>query len=75
MKPIIEIGQTWRDKDRRREEEGTVRTFRVSRITEYMIDCALLKESTPCVRTHSFDRRRFGSARANDSFEMVKAAE
>lgn len=70
-KTEIEVGQKWQDRDRRRFQAGTLRTFEVTRVTEFMIDCRNLDTGT----THGFNRRRFGSNATNDSFVLVGAAE
>jgi hypothetical protein len=70
-KETVEYGQTWRDLDRRREQGGYLRTFRVTRVQEFTIECRDVKTD----KVHSFKRRRFGSGAANDSFVLVGAAE
>lgn len=64
--PNIEVGQIWRDHDKRRSEYGNIRTFKVEHAGE-MIQC---RESGTEKAFH-FNRSRFGSGRANDSFELV----
>lgn len=73
----IRVGQKWRDKDRRREQHGTVREFVVERVSEIQISCRIVRgRSDPEGRSSyfHFNRSRFGSGRANDSFELVEDA-
>ena len=65
--PTIVAGQIWRDKDKRREQDGSVRKFVVVEVGEHSIQCRL----TPNGKAFHFNRSRFGSGRANDSFELV----
>jgi hypothetical protein len=71
-KPDIAIGQIWRDKDKRREREGTVRTFEVVSVGDETITVHVYHpdEVELDYQAH-FKRARFGSGRANDSFERV----
>lgn len=75
--PEIRVGQKWRDKDKRREKRGDVRTFTV---ISTVADCGngiVDHERVTCwdgSREHNFRRSRFGSGRANDSFELVEDA-
>ena len=76
-KPRVEIKvvQVWRDKDRRREEDGTVRKFVILHVDEVFVSARetwrqAMDEAGrgPCKRFYRF---RFGSGSANDSFELV----
>lgn len=64
---IIAFGQVWRDKDKRRSEDGKVRMFVVSQVERELIQCRMNGKS----KTFYFNRARFGSGRLNDSFELV----
>jgi hypothetical protein len=66
-KPDIAVGQIWRDKDKRREEDGTVRTFRVTLVLSERVHCVDIARD----RKYSFQRHRFGGGARNDSFERV----
>jgi hypothetical protein len=67
---VIKPGQVWRDKDKRREEDGIVRTFRV---TGVKFDGRWIECRNPGTgRVYGFAAKRFGSGRANDSFELVE---
>ena len=68
MSVEIKAGQLWRDKDKRREAEGTVREFVVTEVPSG--NWVKLRETTT-ERKYEFHRRRFGSGRANDSLELV----
>src|SRR5690349_19397120 len=75
MSVTIEVGQIWRDKDKRREREGTVRNFIVEAV-DFLNGHAFCRR-IECTHFQSLDRHRFpisrfGSGRANDSFELVK---
>jgi hypothetical protein len=65
--PDIAVDQIWRDKDTRREKNKTVRTFRVTVVFSERVYCVDIATD----RKYSFQRHRFGSGRANDSFERV----
>lgn len=64
----IQPGQIWRDKDKRREKEGSVRTFRVVARKGLWVQVENVSNGRVC----DFLASRFGSDRANDSFERVK---
>ncbi len=64
----IIVGQHWRDKDKRRQREGNVRKFEVVSIHDPWIQVKRLETG----RLFWFPKVRFGSGRANDSFEQVK---
>ncbi len=66
MSEEIKIGQIWKDRDKRREKEGTVRSVRVVAVGETCITCQT------GTKTYWFNRRRFGSKAVNDSFELVQ---
>jgi hypothetical protein len=70
----IEPGQIWRDKDKRREEAGSVREFRILATDGGIIWC-VKRESKDETPQYGFARSRFGSGRANDSFELVSEKE
>ena len=82
--PDIRPGQKWRDKDKRREQDGTVRTFKVvqevlddSGNPTVWIECRIINGHSGTEGRSSFfyfRRSRFGSGRANDSFELVEDA-
>jgi hypothetical protein len=77
-KPKIEIrvGQVWRDKDRRRQEDGNVREMTVAFVNETMITVDVHHGQEPELDWRTmFQRSRFGSGRANDSFELVSEPE
>ena len=67
----IKVGQVWRDKDKRREQEGNVRTFRITLAPAIGFGSHITVEEDSGKR-HRFPRSRFGSGRANDSFELVE---
>lgn len=67
----IKVGQVWKDKDKRREMEGTVRTFDVVQVGNPFVT---VKERLT-QRDHRFRRSRFGSGHTNDSFVLVKDAD
>ena len=57
--------------DRRRTASGDVRQFVVDRFDAFGdVECTNQRTG----KRHCFPRSRFGSARANDSFERVEAA-
>jgi hypothetical protein len=66
----IKSGQKWRDKDRRREAEGNIRTFEVTKVDPCgnYVECKRVDTG----KQFTFGRRRFGSDRANDSLVMVE---
>ena len=66
-------GEIWRDKDKRREKAGTVRKFEIVRVGEHLVVVNMHHPEGPEFdwQTH-FRRSRFGSRRANDSFERVE---
>ena len=70
MKQVeIKVGQVWKDKDRRREKNGTVRTFIVTELSDQW-DAFVSARSGD--RYYRLRRKRFGSGHANDSFVLVK---
>ena len=74
MKQAIEIpiGSDWQDKDRRRTEQGNVRTMTVVRVEEPLVVVQIHHPDGPEFDWQTqFRRSRFGSGRANDSFERV----
>lgn len=69
---VIRPGQKWRDKDRRREIDGSVRTFVVVKVGEVIVVCNRIKPFDHWQTNVMLRRSRFGSGRANDSFELVE---
>lgn len=75
-KMTIEVGQIWKDKDRRREREGTVRTFIVENASDsLLIECRRVGTPIQELERYSLRRNRFGSGRKNDSLELVSEKE
>lgn len=66
MSVEIKAGQLWRDKDKRRTQDGNIREFMVTETPSG--DWVKVRTVE---RRFEFHRRRFGSGRANDSFELV----
>jgi hypothetical protein len=66
----IEVGQLWKDMDKRRERDGTVRTFIILDVGTAMIVCRELSTE----RTLLMRPERFGNGRKNDSFVLVSEA-
>lgn len=67
-KTEIKAGQIWRDKDKRRRKDGTVRNFRIEACGVLWIQCVLVGGVH---KIYQFRADRFGRQSDSDSFEMV----
>ena len=63
----VRPGQVWEDRDKRREQNGTVRRLTVQAVGLTWTTC-----TDASGKVHTVRRRRFGSNAANDSFRLVR---
>ena len=75
MNVDIKIGQVWKDVDKRREQEGTVRSFVITEAKEgHLVECRLLPDD-PARSTYFFNRSLFVAGRSSQSFALVSEKE